>query len=614
VNRLRDWAPLAPLDWVILSTRLLFLAAMPLIAGYLRQLTQSLVYLFTIWVGFSLIVSLMRAVGWKPRWLDGLVALADAAIGVAVIAYSGSLLSPLWSGLLVGGLRAGLAYGIRSALTVSSLGLASTALVVLIQGGGNPRLLAPIVAYAAVVLGATAILAWASEQLRRTARRLQREQGQQLELARERQRRWVGGVFDMAAEINAALDVERATDMVLDICDRVLAAWGSTEARLVSALLQADGERLSVASARRLPQADRQLKLERDEGILNRAIADGVSVHTRQIKGDPALSRFQGLRICRSALCVPMRGEEETYGLLLFGHPDRMYFNDERIILLEAIARMASVALQNAGGFHELVIERERLTEIQEESRKRMARDLHDGPTQAIAAVAMRMNYARRLVERDPEGAVEELAVLEEIARSTTKEIRHMLFTLRPLILESQGLMAALYQLAEKVRATHGENVIVTSDVDVDSGLSQEQQGVIFYVAEEAITNAHKHAEAEHIWVRLRRRGDHFMLEVEDDGVGFNVGAVDAFYEQRGSLGMVNMRERAELVEGTLQIKSAEGQGTRILLTVPVTMEGETQHEGPDAGLLDGVIGGGGDEAQSQTQSTERIEGVRRGS
>jgi signal transduction histidine kinase len=238
-----------------------------------------------------------------------------------------------------------------------------------------------------------------------------------------------------------------------------------------------------------------------------------------------------------------------------------------------------------------------------------MARDLHDGPTQAIAAVAMHMKYARRLVERDPEGAMEELEVLEQIARSTTKEIRHMLFTLRPLILESQGLTAALYQLADKVRATHGENVIVASDVDVDSGLSREQQGVIFYVAEEAITNAHKHAEAEHIWVRLRRRGDLFMLEVEDDGVGFNVGAVDAFYEQRGSLGMVNMRERAELVEGTLQIKSAEGEGTRILLTVPVSMQSEAQPERSETGLLDGVISAGSNDLQDQAQSTEHVQG-----
>ena len=79
-----------------------------------------------------------------------------------------------------------------------------------------------------------------------------------------------------------------------------------------------------------------------------------------------------------------------------------------------------------------------------------------------------------------------------------------------------------------------------------------------------------KHAEAEHIWVRLSKDTDSFTLEVEDDGVGFNVGAVDSNYEQLGSLGMVNMRERTELVDGKLLIRSAEGKGTLITVIVPL--------------------------------------------
>jgi signal transduction histidine kinase len=148
-----------------------------------------------------------------------------------------------------------------------------------------------------------------------------------------------------------------------------------------------------------------------------------------------------------------------------------------------------------------------------------------------------------------------------------------MLFTLRPLILESQGLVAALNQLAEKVRETHGQNVIVEAQPGAAEQLELGKQGVVFYIAEEAINNARKHAEARHIWVRLRMREEFFVLEVEDDGVGFNVGAVDTNYEQRGSLGMVNMRERAELVSGLLRIDSAEGIGTRITVYVPLSEE-----------------------------------------
>lgn len=183
----------------------------------------------------------------------------------------------------------------------------------------------------------------------------------------------------------------------------------------------------------------------------------------------------------------------------------------------------------------------------------------------------MRVNFARRLMERDPKAASDELFKVEDLARRTTKEIRHMLFTLRPLILESQGLVAALAQLADKVHETHGQNVVIEAQPGAAEQLEIGKQGVIFYIAEEAINNARKHAEARHVWVRMRSKDDLFFLEVQDDGVGFNVGSVDSNYEQRGSLGMVNMRERTELVNGMLRIESSEGVGTRILVAVPLT-------------------------------------------
>ncbi len=231
------------------------------------------------------------------------------------------------------------------------------------------------------------------------------------------------------------------------------------------------------------------------------------------------------------------------------------------------------IALQNARLYRDLELEKERMTEIQEEARRKLARDLHDGPTQSIAAIAMRTNFARRLMGRDPKAAADELFKVENLARRTTKEIRHMLFTLRPLILESQGLVAALHQLANKLRETHHQNVIVDADPEAADHMEMAKQGIVFYIAEEAITNASKHAEAEIIWVRLKRVDELFILEVEDNGVGFNVGAVDANYEQRGSLGMVNMRERTELVNGALRIESAEGKGTLIRVLVPLTEE-----------------------------------------
>ena len=95
---------------------------------------------------------------------------------------------------------------------------------------------------------------------------------------------------------------------------------------------------------------------------------------------------------------------------------------------------------------------------------------------------------------------------------------------------------------------------------------------MIFYIAEEAVNNARKHAQAAHVWVRLSWAGEDLaLLEIEDDGVGFDVAAVGENYDNRGSLGMVNMRERAELVNGFLNIETQAGRGTHITLLIPLT-------------------------------------------
>jgi signal transduction histidine kinase len=117
--------------------------------------------------------------------------------------------------------------------------------------------------------------------------------------------------------------------------------------------------------------------------------------------------------------------------------------------------------------------------------------------------------------------------------------------------------------------------VILQGQGNIEEQIDSHAQGVLFYIVEEAVNNARKHSQAEHIWVRLYRRETFVVVEIEDDGVGFDVGAVDATYDQRGSLGMVNMRERAELIEGTLRIQSASGRGTKITILLRIRPPGQ---------------------------------------
>jgi signal transduction histidine kinase len=344
--------------------------------------------------------------------------------------------------------------------------------------------------------------------------------------------------------------------------------------RLVSAVFLFKGDELQVGSARRFTNSDLRVSLQGEEGLLKKSFDAGEAVLTREIGYDPELGRVIALRSCTSAYCFPLRSGFNIYGAMLFAHPEPNYFTAERCGMLDIIGRQAVIAVQNASLYQNLVEEKERMVEVQEEARKKLARDLHDGPTQSVAAMAMRINLARRMLAKDSNSATDELVKIEELAHRTTKEIRHMLFTLRPLILESQGLTAALEAMAEKMHETFSQVVMINVDDRVLEDLEMGKQGVIFYIIEEAANNARKHANALHIWVRLKSFEPGIgLLEIEDDGLGFNVEAVNKNYDKRGSLGMVNLRERAELVHGLLHIDSAVGKGTRVQVYIPLTEE-----------------------------------------
>ncbi len=386
-------------------------------------------------------------------------------------------------------------------------------------------------------------------------------------------------IYELTSTLTATLSYKRVLDSALDLGYTALNPTADPDEpeldeRLVSAVYLFRGDELRVGSARRYTNADMRVNLHGNEGILKKIFDEGEPLLSADVGYDPELGRIIALRSCTAAYCFPLRSGFNVYGMMLFAHPDQNYFTPERRGLLDIIGRQAVIAVQNARLYQDLVEEKERMIEVQEEARKKLARDLHDGPTQSVAAMAMRINIARRMMTKNVDDAVDELKKIEELAHRTTKEIRHMLFTLRPLILESQGLTAALEAMAEKMRETFQQNVIINVDEKILENMEMGKQGVIFYIIEEATNNARKHANAVHIWVRLRPFETGIaLLEIEDDGLGFDVESVNRSYDKRGSLGMVNLRERTELVSGLLNIDSAPGKGARIQVYIPLTEE-----------------------------------------
>lgn len=490
----------------------------------------------------------------------------DLILGAYAFLGSGQFASPISSVFLLTVFAAGLAYGWIGALGMGAAVVLVVTAIGLALARGGLWVMVPTGMVLQGLAVPTVVIGWLAERIHIASA----SPGQAVRVGRGGNGRSALEMFAIASRLSATLEFEQVLDLALDLSAGVLADTNGGKDHLRLAVFLLDGSRLRVAAARRLAEPGSETIVEAAGGLLGGALAQNKTQHATDVATDPALQSLEGLETCRDLLAVPLMSSGEAYGVLLFAHPRKGYFSGEQVELFEAASRQVAVAVQNARLLQGLEVERERMTEIQEEARRKLARDLHDGPTQSIAAITMRVNFARRLIERDADAATSELTKVEDLARRTTKDLRHMLFTLRPLILESQGLLPALKQLAEKTRDTHGQNVVVQARTDVAKGLESGKQAVVFYIAEEAVNNARKHAEAEHIWVRLNRDSETFTLEVEDDGVGFNVGAVDSNYEQRGSLGMVNMRERTELVEGKLSIRSSEGKGTLITVVVPL--------------------------------------------
>jgi signal transduction histidine kinase len=386
-------------------------------------------------------------------------------------------------------------------------------------------------------------------------------------------------IYNLISKVTSTLKYQSVLEIALDLGSRVLATPNIPAEKLVSAVLlftESEYEHpvLTVESARHFTQSDLRLVLPGTSGLIGEVITEGVPKSRTDLSKDPELSRIIALRNCSVAHCLPLRAGLDTYGVLLFAHPDPDFFTPSKCELLDIISHQSVIAIQNARLYSDIQKEKEKMIEIQQQEHKKLARDLHDGPTQSMAAIAMRLNFARRLLERDPKATAEELAKIEELARRTTKEIRHMLFTLRPLELESQGLIGALKAMAEKTHETFNQNVIVEAEENVITQLEMSRQTIIFYIAEEAINNACKYAQANHIWVRMKDYDkDLVMLEVQDDGVGFDKSSAESSSEQRGSLGLRNMNERTEMVNGIFRLDSLIGKGTTIRVLIPLTTE-----------------------------------------
>ena len=337
-------------------------------------------------------------------------------------------------------------------------------------------------------------------------------------------------------------------------------------------------------------EAMRRLRYRADQGMAQHILAGGSAFRVDDYRQDPRLreplSRAAGEEGIVSAVGSPLTVQGELLGILYAANRSSRRFSDRDCELLDAFAGLAAIATQHSrlyaatsDALEEKVRELEGATEAlrhrsaqvlsaQEEERRRLARDLHDQTAGQLATLRVRL----RLVEKSAslEQMRDGLADLRELAGLALDDVRAMAAALRPAVLDDLGLSAAVRWYSEQFSTQWGIAVKLATS-GLGGRLEARVELAAYRIAQEALQNVAKHAEAGSVRVDLERSGPMLTVRVADDGRGFRVRKRSATSTE--GLGIEGMRERAELVGGELRIDSQPGRGTTVVAVLPIDQE-----------------------------------------
>ncbi len=559
------------LRWALPAALLVFTFVGP---GIPQRDVVPILYVIVIAAVTNLLIALFIL---QEHWYSFITLLAisiDLILAVAAVAIID--LRVAWIGILPVAL-VGLYYSWVTGLIVGS----ATAAILLAISCINPAQVSldnPALVTVLLPLPAAGPLANLLIRDRMLAPRRRRFVSSQSESANHNRTAEYMSVFiDMAEVLSASkLDPTRVLNSAVDFGLEGLERVG-VKGPLFGAILlfdEVDNETGTILRMMRASQTlapiDHDVVVPGTAGVIATAINLSEPIVTNAPDEDPELSLFKSFRTCKTVLCLPLSSGQDAYGILLTGSKQKNAFSDIHIKLMGAIANQAAASLNNAKLYSSLLEQRDRIVEVEKVARAQLAADLHDGPTQTISAITMRLNFIRRIIDKTPDEAMNELYQIEDMARRTAKEIRAMLFELRPKSLE-KGLKAGLQQLAIQMRETYDQVIEVNIEDSCDQLLDSHTTQTLFSIVTETLNNARKHAEASLIQIHMGIHQEMLVLGIKDDGKGFDVKqALSEAREREGHLGLINLYERATLIEGTLKIDSEPGSGTLTTVTIPI--------------------------------------------
>jgi len=300
--------------------------------------------------------------------------------------------------------------------------------------------------------------------------------------------------------------------------------------------------------------------LPRQHGVLGAMLETRAAHRTADIHDHPRFRGWwpSGHPDMRSFMGVPIVAPQGVIGAFYLtekiGPPD---FTDEDEELIELLAAHAAIAIANARLYEET-----RELSVHAE-RNRLALELHDAVSQKLFGLVLNAEAAGTLLESDPDAARAQVGKLQALAKEALDELRSLMFELRPPDLERDGLGGTLRKHVDVLR--HLQDAEIELEVRAALPADPARDREVLRIAQEALQNALRHAEAKRIAVRLRGDDAGLVLEIEDDGTGFDP---DAPGLRSRRLGLTSMEERAERLGGWLEIRSAPGAGTTVRLEV----------------------------------------------
>ncbi len=412
----------------------------------------------------------------------------------------------------------------------------------------------------------------------------------QQELAQARERiAALTVVQDVARDLTSELNLQRLLEKIVRSAVAVLEAsagslllWDASSNELVFTATQGVGE--SSLVGRRMPAY---------KGIAGWVFCQCQSAIVNDVQKDErffsAIDESLGHRT-NSLIAVPLIVQGKSLGVIEILNKrtgERFSESDEEV--LSALASQAAVSIVNARLYQEVRQERDKLIALEEELRKGLARDFHDGPAQMLTSIIMDVEMMEKVFQQDPQQALEELDQIRKKAMKAIQQVRYLIFELRPLVLETQGLAAALNSYVHRLRQ-EGNLQIHLSLSGLGETLPPKIEETCFSVVQEAINNIKKHAGARNVWMLVGRKEGELTVRIRDDGVGFDPKQAADLYKEGAHLGMLSMRERVEMVGGQLSIKSVPRRGTTLTFNVSLPHENDCPSERECGGMQTSIL------------------------